>query len=69
MNDQIKPSTIRETINTSFNYLGISTVVYSAGTISQNIINRMSGTTDVLTNLFYSFGYEYKSHEPSPIVD
>ena len=53
----VKPvETSSLSINTSFNYLGISTVVYSAGTISQNIINRMSGTTDGLTNLFYSFG-------------
>jgi hypothetical protein len=42
-------------INTSFNYLGVNTIQYSAGTISQNIINRLSGSTDVLTNLFYSF--------------
>lgn len=53
----VKPvETSSLSINTSFNYLGISTIQYSAGTISQNIINRMSGTTDALTNLFYSFG-------------
>lgn len=43
-------------INTSYNHIGFNTVEYSAGTISQHIINRLSGSTDVLTNLFYSFG-------------
>jgi len=43
-------------INTSYDYNGFTTVEYSAGTISQHIINRLSGSTDPLTNLFYSFG-------------
>ncbi len=43
-------------INTSYDYNDFSTVDYSAGTISQNIISRLSGSTDPLTNLFYSFG-------------
>ena len=52
----VKPvETSSLSINTSFNYLGVSTVQYSAGTITQNIINRLSGSTDLLTNLFYSF--------------
>jgi hypothetical protein len=43
-------------INTSYNYIGYNTVNYTANTISQNFINRLSGATDSLTNLFYSFG-------------
>lgn len=51
----VKPvETSSLSINTSFNYLGVNTVPYSAGTINQKIINRLSGTTDVFTNLFYS---------------
>jgi hypothetical protein len=53
----VKPvETSSLSINTSFNYVGVSTVYYSAGTITQNKINRLSGTTDALTNLFYSLG-------------
>lgn len=50
-------------INTSFNYLGVSTIQYSGGSISQYIIDKSSGTTDTLTNLFYSFGLPKSSNE------
>lgn len=36
--------------------IGYNTLHYSAGTLTQNIINRNNYNTDVLTNLFYSFG-------------
>ena len=53
----VKPvETSSLSINTTFNYLGINTVEYSGGSITQNKINRLSGSTDSLTNLFYSFG-------------
>lgn len=55
-NTLIKPvETSSLSINTTFSYLGINSVHYSAGTISQYVINRLNGATDVLTNLFYSF--------------
>lgn len=50
-------------INTSFSYLGVTTVEYSGGSITHNKINRLSGTTDVLTNLFYSFGLPKSDNE------
>lgn len=60
----IKPvETSSLSINTSFNYLGVSTIQYSGGSITQNIINRMSGTTDPLTNLFYSFALPKSTNE------
>jgi hypothetical protein len=36
--------------------IGYNIVSYSGGTLTQNIINRNNINTDVLTNLFYSFG-------------
>ena len=36
--------------------IGYNTLNYSGGTLTQNIINRNDYNTDVLTNLFYSFG-------------
>lgn len=50
-------------INTSFNYLGVSTIEYSGGSISQYIIDKSAGTTDLLTNLFYSFGLPKSASE------
>ena len=35
--------------------IGYNTIYYSAGTISQNIVDRNNINTDILTNLFYSF--------------
>ena len=35
---------------------GYNVLYYSGGTLTQNIINRNDYNTDVLTNLFYSFG-------------
>lgn len=60
----VKPVEVSSlSINTSFNYLGISTIHYSGGSITQNFINRLSGTTDSLTNLFYSFGLPKSANE------
>ena len=58
----IKPvETSSLSINTSYNYKGLTTTYYSGGTISQNIINRLSGATDSLTNLFHVFGLPTRS--------
>ena len=60
----VKPvETSSLSINTSFSYLGVTTVEYSGGSITHNKINRLSGTTDVLTNLFYSFGLPKSDNE------
>jgi len=36
--------------------IGYNSLTYSGGTLTQNLINRTNYNTDVLTNLFYSFG-------------
>lgn len=36
--------------------IGYNSPTYSGGTLTQNLINRNNYNTDVLTNLFYSFG-------------
>ena len=60
----VKPVEVSSlSINTSFNYLGVSTIHYSGGSITQNVINRLSGATDPLTNLFYSFGLPKSDNE------
>jgi len=60
----IKPvETSSLSINTSYNYNGLTTTYYSGGTISQNIINRLSGATDSLTNLFHAFGLPKSTEE------
>jgi hypothetical protein len=62
----VKPVEISSlSINTSFNYLGVSTIHYSGGSITQKFINRLSGATDPLTNLFYSFGLPKSANEQS----
>jgi len=46
--------------------LGYNTLYYSANTLTLNIINRNNFNTDVLTNLFYSFGLPTDLNSANP---
>jgi hypothetical protein len=50
-------------INSVFTNVGINTVYYSGGSITQDLVNRNDFNTDTLTNLFYSFGLPIDSSE------
>ncbi len=56
-NENKKPVQLASnSVNIVQNPIGFNTVYYSAGTLTQNIIDRNNYNTDLLTNLFYSFG-------------